>query len=175
MFRIRFLLTRPVRLRGMGRFVDDILHVHDLAFAVPEAVADDVPGPFQLLQGRADAVRTLLADLRKAPGGVVPVLWQGQHHGEQPLGFQRQARIPQVMVGHHRIITGFLNAEYRHIGYLLPSVLKSVRFGGFTPPYHRPASHKGKDMGGLVCAAHRRKNRGFPTRIHTVLRTPGRA
>ena len=37
------------------------------------------------------------------------------------------------------------------------------------------ASHEGKDMGGLVCAAHRRKNRGFPTRIHTVLRTPGRA
>ena len=76
MFRIRLILTRPVRLRGMGRFVDDILHVHDLALAVPEAVADDVAGPLQLLQGRADAVRTLLADLRKAPGGVVPVLRQ---------------------------------------------------------------------------------------------------
>ena len=62
MFRIRLILTRPVRLRGMGRFVDDILHIHDLALAVPESVADDVAGPLQLLQGRADAVRTLLAD-----------------------------------------------------------------------------------------------------------------
>ena len=175
MFRIRLILTRPVRLRGMGRFVDDILHVHDLALAVPEAVADDVAGPLQLLQGRADAVRTLLADLRKAPGGVVPVLWQGQHHGEQPLGFQRQARIPQVMVGHHRVIAGFLNAEYRHIGYLLPSVLKSVRFGGFSPLYYHPVSHEGKNMGSFTFAAHRRKNRGFSTRIHTVSCTLGRA
>ena len=35
------------------------LHVHDLALAVPETVADDVPSPLQLLQGRADAVRPL--------------------------------------------------------------------------------------------------------------------
>jgi hypothetical protein len=48
------------------------------------------------------------------------------------------------MVGHHRLIAGFLNAEYRHIGYLLPSVLKSVRFGGVAPLYRRPASHEGK-------------------------------
>ena len=37
-----------------------------------------------------------------------------QHHGEQPFGFQRQPRIAQVVVGHHRIATGFLNAKYRH-------------------------------------------------------------
>ena len=67
------------------------------------------------------------------------------------------------MVGHHRVIAGFLNAEYRHVGYLLPLVLKSVRFGSFVPLYYRPASHEGKDMGGFVCAAHKRKNRGFPT------------
>jgi hypothetical protein len=47
-------------------------------------------------------------------------------------------------------------------------VLKSVRFGGFAPLYHRPTSHEGKDMGGLVCAAHRRKNRGFPTLKRTL-------
>jgi len=41
--------------------------------------------------------------------------------------------------------------------------LKSVRFGSFVPLYYRPASHEGKDMGGFVCAAHKRKNRGFPT------------
>lgn len=46
---------------------------------------------------------------------------------------------------------------------------------GFAPLYRRPASHEGKNMGGFICAAHRRKIRGFPTRFHTVLRAPGRA
>ena len=57
----------------------------------------------------------------------------------------------------------------------LPLILKRVRFGGFAPLYHRPASHEGKDMDGFVCAAHRRKIRGFSTRFHTVLGAPGRA
>lgn len=77
----------------MGRLVDDILHIHDLAFAVPEPIADYVSGSLQLLQGGANAIRTLLADFSQAPGGVVSVLRQGQHHGEQPFGFQRQSRV----------------------------------------------------------------------------------
>ena len=105
----------------------------------------------------------------------ITVLRQGEHEGEKALRFQRERLVPQVVVGHHRVVAGFLNAEYRHVGYLLPLILKSVRFGGFAPLYHRPVSHEGKDMGGLVCAAHRRKIRGFPTRFHTVLRAPGRA
>ena len=47
-------------------------------------------------------------------------------------------------------------------------LLNGVRFGGFVPLYHRPASHEGKDMGGLVCAAHRRKIREFPTLKRTL-------
>lgn len=86
----------------------------------------------------------------------------------RPFAFSESDLSRQVMVGHHRVIAGFLNAEYRHVGYLLPSVLKSVRFGGFAPLYRRPASHEGKDIGGLVCAAHRRKNKGFPTLKHTL-------
>ena len=50
----------------------------------------------------------------------------------------------------------------------LPSVLKSVRFSGFAPLYRRSASHERKDMGGFVCVAHRRKNRGFPTLKRTL-------
>lgn len=98
----------------MGRLVDDILHIHDFALAVPEAVADYVPGSLQLLQGGANAVRALLADFRQAPGGVVPVLRQGQHHGEQPFGFEGQPRVAQMVVGHYRVVTGFLNAKYRY-------------------------------------------------------------
>ena len=47
-------------------------------------------------------------------------------------------------------------------------VLKSVCFDGFAPPYRRLAFQEGKDMGGFVCAAHRRKNRGFPTLKRTL-------
>ena len=123
----------------------------------------------------ADTVNAILADPGQPLGGIVPPLRQGEHEGEKALRFQRERLVPQVMVGHHRVIAGFLNAEYRHVGYLLPSILKSVRFGGFAPLYRRSASHEGKNMGGFICAAHRRKIRGFPTRFHTVLRAPGRA
>ena len=99
----------------MGCLIDDILHIHDLALAVPEPIADYVPGPLQLLQGGANAVRALLADFRQAPGGVVSVLRQGQHHGEQPFGFEGQPRVAQMVVGHYRVVTGFLNAKYRHV------------------------------------------------------------
>lgn len=99
----------------MGRFVDDILHIHNLALAIPEPVADYVSGSFQLFQGGADAVRALLTDFGQAPGGVVPVLRQGQHHGEQPFGFQRQPRVAQVVVRHHRVVAGFLNTKYRYV------------------------------------------------------------
>lgn len=47
--RIRLVLTRLARVRRMGRLVDDILHIHDLALAVPEPIADYVPGSLQLL------------------------------------------------------------------------------------------------------------------------------
>ena len=158
-----------------GLLQDSVLDGAELAVGVADPLADHIPVFLQLPHPGADTVNAILADPGQPLGGIVPLLRQGEHEGEKALRFQRERLVPQVMVGHHRVIAGFLNAEYRHVGYLLPLVLKSARFGGFAPLYHRPASHEGKDMGGLVCAAHRRKNRGFPTRIHTVLRTPGRA
>ena len=74
---------------GMGRLVDGILYIRDLALAVSETVADYVSSPLQFLRGGIKAVRALLADFRQAPSGVVPVLRQGQHHREKPFGFHR--------------------------------------------------------------------------------------
>lgn len=74
----------------------------------------DVLGARPFLQSGSDAVRTLLADFGWASGDVVPILRQGQHHGERPFGFQRQPRVAQMVVGHHRVVTGFLNAKYSH-------------------------------------------------------------
>ena len=70
--------------------VDDILHINDLALTVPESIADYVPGSLQLFQGGVNAVRALLADFGQVPDGVVPVLRQRQHNGEQPFEFQGQ-------------------------------------------------------------------------------------
>ena len=47
-------LARPPRLarvRSKGSLLDNILHIHNSAFAVPEPIADYVPGLLQLLQG----------------------------------------------------------------------------------------------------------------------------
>ena len=133
----------------MGRLVDDILHIHDLALTVPEAVADYVPGSFQLLQGGANAVRSFFADFRKAPGGVVPVLRQGQHHGEQPFGFQGQTRVAQVVVGHHRVIAGFLNAKYRHVITSFRR-FKKVFVLGKSRPLYRSDTPQGENLWAVV-------------------------
>ena len=61
----------------MGCLVDDILHIHNLALAVSEPIANYIPGSLQLLQGGTNAVRALLADFGQAPGGIVLVLRQG--------------------------------------------------------------------------------------------------
>ena len=65
-------------------------------------------------QFSTDGVHALLADFRKATGGIVPVIRQGQHHGKQPLGLQRQFMVPQVMIAHYRIVAGSFNPKDRH-------------------------------------------------------------
>lgn len=66
------------------------IYVADPALPIPQLMAYNVPGSFQLPQRAADSVHALLADFRKPSGGVVPVLRQGQHHGKQPLGLEGQ-------------------------------------------------------------------------------------
>ena len=41
----------------------------------------------QFPQRSAYGIHALLTDLCKTTGGVIPVFWQRQHHGKQPLGF----------------------------------------------------------------------------------------
>ena len=79
-----------------------------------QLVAHDVTSGFQLPQRITDGVHALLADFRKATGGIVPVIRQGQHHGKQPLGLQRQFMVPQVMIVHYRIVAGSFNPKDRH-------------------------------------------------------------
>ena len=57
---------------------------------------------------------------------------------------ENEGRVTVASTASEYPLADFLNAEYRHVGYLLSSVLKSVRFGGFAPLYRRPqAKNKG--------------------------------
>ena len=46
---------------------------------------------------------------------VIPLIRQGEHHGEKPLGFQGQAGIFQVVVAHHGVVPCALYAKNCHI------------------------------------------------------------
>ena len=134
-----------------------------------EPTACDVLGTRPFLQSGANAVRILLADFRKASGGVVPVLRQGQHHGEQPFGFQRQPCVAQVVVGHHRVVAGFLNAKYRHhITSFRRSKIVLV-FWGKDGHFAAQIPQREKPMGGGLLANWQRKNMGFMTPFRAVL------
>ena len=84
----------------MRRFIDGVLGVGDPAFTVTNLAADKVASGLQLFQRRADGVHSLLADGGKPAGGVVPLVCQGEHLGQQTDGFQRQTGVPQVVIGH---------------------------------------------------------------------------
>ena len=73
--------------------------------------------------------------IRLFPLVLCPFLGEGlrQHHGEQPFGFQGQLHVAQVVVGHHCVIAGFLNAKYRHGITSLRRFEKVFVFGEKTP------------------------------------------
>ena len=48
-----------------------------------------------------------------------PLGSEGEHHGEQSLGFQGKIAVFQVMVAHHRVIPRPFNAKYSHIASIL--------------------------------------------------------
>ena len=109
----RSALVRGRRVRGIRRgrrvrvlrlFVDDVLRVGNASVGSAKLAAHDVPGLFQFPNGLADGVHALLADGGQPPRGVVPLVRQGEHHGQQALGFQRQIRVPQMVVAHHGVI-----------------------------------------------------------------------
>ena len=88
-----------------------------------------------------------LAGFREAPDGVVLALRQRQHHGEQPFRFQRQPRVAQVVVCHHRVIAGFLNAKYRHDITSFQRFGKVFVFGGKRRSLYCPDTPEGKKYG----------------------------
>ena len=75
----------------------------------------DIARLFQLPDSRPDRVDLLPVDKGQAFQRKVPILRQGQHLRQQPLGFQGQILVPQVVVGHHRVAPVFLHSKNCHL------------------------------------------------------------
>ena len=127
-----------IALFALNFIIGGVIGGFILAWRLIVAVRLQLPDP------AADAVDAVLADAGKPLHGVVPVLRQRQHEGQQPLRFQGQRPVPQVVVGHDRVISGLFDAENCHIRRLLSLVLKSVDFGAKKPLSCLPDASHGK-------------------------------
>jgi hypothetical protein len=65
----------------------------------------------QLQNSGADAVQTVLATDGQPFQAVIPIVRQGEHIGQQSLGFQGQPLILQVVVAHNGVVDVFIDAE----------------------------------------------------------------
>ena len=68
-----------------GLFQDCVLDGTVLAISVPAAFPNQIAVGFQFLNANPDAVHAVLTDTGQPSGGVVPILWQGEHERQQPL------------------------------------------------------------------------------------------
>ena len=150
-----------IALFALNFIIGGVIGGFILAWRLIVAVRLQLPDP------AAAAVDAVLADAGKPLHGVVPVLWQRQHEGQQPLRFQGQRPVPQVVVGHDRVISGLFDAENCHIRRLLSLFLKSVDFDAKSPCPASRTLPKGKHPRRPLSGALRGKNRGFRALIDT--------
>jgi len=95
-------------------FIDRIFGVRDAALIVPKPMPHDIPCLLQLLERAADAVNAFLADGGKSPRGIIPVIRERKYQGQQPLCFERQPLILQVMVGHDGVVMRLVYSKNGH-------------------------------------------------------------
>ena len=66
---------------------------------------------FQFQHSGAYTVQTIFATNCQPLQAVIPVVRQGEHIGQQSLGFQGQPLILQVVVAHNGVVDVFIDAE----------------------------------------------------------------
>ena len=82
-------MTR-IRIAGRLWIVDDELRVSDAFPFIPQVVAHDIPGLFQVPQHVADVVHILPEDGGQPTHGVILRFLQGEYDGKLALGFERR-------------------------------------------------------------------------------------
>lgn len=86
------------RFGWSGLFQDRVLDGSKLSVGITDTLPDHITLFLQLPYPGANAVHAILADTGKALHGVVPILRQRQHKGEQALRFQGKVGVPQMVV-----------------------------------------------------------------------------
>jgi len=71
----------------------------------------DVAVFFQFQNSGAYTVQTIFATNGQPFQAVIPIVRQGEHIGQQSLGFQGQSLILQVVVAHNGVVDVFIDAE----------------------------------------------------------------
>lgn len=82
-------MTR-IRIAGRLWIVDDELRVSDAFPFIPQVVAHDIPGLFQVPQHVVDVVHILPEDGGQPTHGVILRFLQGEYDGKLALGFERR-------------------------------------------------------------------------------------
>ena len=75
-----------------------VLDGSELTVFVSDALTDHITVFLQLTHSGAYTIYAVLADMGETFCGVVPFLRQREHKGEQPLRFQGQSRVTQMMI-----------------------------------------------------------------------------
>lgn len=104
-----FLRRRWQRLR---LFQDGVFQIGKPPLSIPKPTTFYIPRLFQLLNGSANTVYTILADAGKPLCGIIPIFWQGQHERKQTFCFQGKLPVTQMMVCHDGVISGFVYTKY---------------------------------------------------------------
>ena len=95
-----------------GLFQNCVLDGTVLAISVPAAFPNKIAVGFKLLNTDPNTVHTIFTDAGQPSGGIVPILWQGEHKRQQTLCLQGQRFVPQMVVGHNGVIPGFVYTKY---------------------------------------------------------------
>lgn len=108
-FPLWWLRRRWQRLR---LFQDGVFQIGKPPLSIPKPTTFYIPRLFQLLNGSANTVYTILADAGKPLCGIIPIFWQGQHERKQTFCFQGKLPVTQMMVCHDGVISGFVYTKY---------------------------------------------------------------
>ena len=90
---------------------DFIVVVNNAATGITDFAPTQIPAIFKFVNRTSHTVDAIPAPGCQPFQAVIPIVRQGEHIGQQSLGFQGQPLIPQVVVAHNGVVDVFIDAE----------------------------------------------------------------
>lgn len=121
---------------GAGLLADGVLGITDAPTGAAKLAADDVAA-FSSSCSAPPMASTPSCRWPRGPVWCSSTRPAGEHHGQQPLGFQTQGRVLQVVVAHYGIVRVRSMRKTAMFFHFLCSVVRSVRLDGAVCPSSR--------------------------------------